>query len=75
MRESMCQSSHLTEQVSVLHLKVTSGHGLADTGVLGSRLDWMVFEAFSNLSDSMIPNLNTVQEPMLKTHLNARSIT
>ena len=32
----------------------TSGHGLAGTVVLGSQLDLMILEVFSNLNDSMI---------------------
>jgi len=30
----------------------TSGHGLAGTVVLGSQLDLMILEVFSNLNDS-----------------------
>ena len=32
----------------------TSGHGLADTVVLGGRLDLMILEVFSHLNDSVI---------------------
>jgi len=32
----------------------TSGHGLAGVGVLGWRLDLMIFQVFSNLNDSVI---------------------
>jgi len=40
----------------------TSGHGLADMVVLGSQLDLMILEVFSNINDFMILSTMYVKE-------------